>query len=95
MTRCLSSSIPAQFFLLLLFEMLSMKEGSVASMSRITPMDLDSKKWVSRWSELVHPRIRPPGDAGMVSTVVSVTASLGPSVALKSWSMMCLFPSKL
>jgi len=95
MTRCFSSSIPAQFFLLLLFEMLSMKEGSVASMSRITPMDLDSKKWVSRWSELVHPRIRPPDDAGMVSTVVSVIASLGLSVASKSPSMMCLFPSRL
>jgi hypothetical protein len=60
-------------------------------------MDLDSKKWVSRWHELMHPRIRPPDDAGMVSTVVSVIASLGLSVALKSLSMMqcCLFPSRL
>ncbi len=53
------------------------------------------KKWVGRWSKLVHPRIRPPDDAGMVSTVVSVIASLGLSVASKSPSMMCLFPSRL
>ncbi len=41
MTRCFSSSIPAPFFLLL-SEVL-MKEGFVAPMSRITPMDPDSK----------------------------------------------------
>jgi hypothetical protein len=40
-----------------------MKEKFAASVARITPMNLDSKKWVSRWNGLMHPRIRPP-DSG-------------------------------
>ena len=44
----------------------------------------------------MYPRIRPPDSSGMVSIVVSVTASLGPFVALKSLSMWSfLFPSML
>jgi len=66
-------------------------------MSRIIPLDVDSKKWVSRWHELMHPRIRRPDGGWIASIVVSVIASLGLSVALKSSSMMwsCLFPSRL
>ena len=54
------------------------------------------KNGFSRWDGLVHPRIRPRDSSGMVSIAVSVTASLGLFVALKSRSMWSfLVPSML
>ncbi len=67
MTRWLASTHPNPLILLLLETLI--EGGVVASMSQITRMDPDSKKWVSRWRELMHPRIRPP-DGGVNGLVL-------------------------